>query len=228
MRTSCRDGKGNHCKGAIATAEIAAQRVSEAAETVKAANDAYWLLVGKLTMMPAAQVENADLKAAAEVISKLPWVSASEEAIEATLLLLFPFGLALFTEIGAIVGFGLIFETRASGRRTVSAAVTPHPETVSPPPAGPRLQRFPETVTRKPSATVLQLPLKPRGLLSKSETLAFVQAEITQRGSIPSQGAIAAQCGRRKGTVSRWLRDWEKSGLISRQQEGRCKVVASA
>jgi hypothetical protein len=33
--------------------------------------------VGRLGAMPAAQIENADLKAAAEVISKLPWVTAS-------------------------------------------------------------------------------------------------------------------------------------------------------
>ena len=164
-------------------------------------------------------------------MSKLPWVAASEEAIEATLLLVFPFGLALFTEIGAIVGFGLIFDNRPAGRRAVAAVATaaPGPGTVSPTPGPRKPSRFPETGTRKPSATVLQLPFKgQRKPLSKAETLAFMQAEITQRGSIPSQDAIAAQCGRRKGTVSRWLRDWERSGLVSRQQEGRCKVVASA
>ena len=118
-----------------------------------------------------------------------------------------------------------------AGRRTVATVATAAqgPGTVSPTPGPRKPPRFPETGTRKPSATVLQLPFKgQRKPLSKAETLAFVQAEITQRGSIPSQDAIAARCGRRKGTVSRWLRDWERSGLVSRQQEGRCKVVASA
>jgi CTP-dependent riboflavin kinase len=61
--------------------------------------------------------------------------------------------------------------------------------------------------------------------LSKAEALLMIQAEIAQRGSIPSQDVIANRCAVNK-SASRWLRQWERDGLISRQQDGRCKIVA--
>jgi hypothetical protein len=53
------------------------------------------------------QIANADIRAAAELISRLPYVTASVVAIEALLQLAFPFLQSLFCEIGAIVGFSI-------------------------------------------------------------------------------------------------------------------------
>jgi len=53
------------------------------------------------------QVANADIRAAAELLSKLPIVGGNLESVEATLLLVFPFLLALFCEIAAICGFAI-------------------------------------------------------------------------------------------------------------------------
>jgi hypothetical protein len=47
------------------------------------------------------------VRAAAALFARLPFVSMSASAIEALLLLVFPFLQALFCEIGAIVGFSV-------------------------------------------------------------------------------------------------------------------------
>ena len=99
--------------------------------------------------------------------------------------------------------------------------------TVAPTAPGPGSgTRLPATVAR-PSATVVTLRPQARRL-SKANALLLVQGEIARHGSIPSQDTVADRCQVNKATVSRWLRQWERDGLISRAQDGRCKVVASA
>lgn len=56
---------------------------------------------------PAEKVANADIKAAAGLISKVPYVTADAGTLEALLLLFFPFSQALFCEIAAIVGYSI-------------------------------------------------------------------------------------------------------------------------
>jgi hypothetical protein len=75
-------------------------------------------------------------------------------------------------------------------------------------------------------ATVVAFPARGRKPLIKAEALLLVKAESAQRGAIPGQYVITNCCGVDKSTVSRWLQHWERA-LISRQQDGRCKIVAS-
>ena len=206
----CGSGEGGRCISRRKTTAARRAEIEAAEATLRAA--------------PAERIVNGGTKHAAATLAIV--LPAGAETIEHALDLLSPFVKALFLEIATLVFLGIGLGHKAApavGTRTVSSAV-------SPPPGGRRSlrkpSRFPETVALKPSATVLPFTgiRKP---LTKGEALLLVQAEITQRGSIPSQDAIAERIGRRKGTVSRWLRDWERSGLVSRQQDGRCKVVAS-
>lgn len=66
------------------------------------------------------QVGNADIRAAAELLSKLPGMGGSVDSIEATLLLVFPFLLSLFCEVAAIVGFSMGLGHQVSEFREVA------------------------------------------------------------------------------------------------------------
>ncbi len=44
---------------------------------------------------------------------------------------------------------------------------------------------------------------------------------------IPSQDKLALRWGRPKGTVSKWLKEFEASGLISRKRTAKTKRIAS-
>lgn len=62
---------------------------------------------------------------------------------------------------------------------------------------------------------------------SKSEVERFVVTELALGRTIPSQQALTERFGRSKSTVSDWLKDWERRGVIpARTQAGRCKMLA--
>ena len=48
---------------------------------------------------------------------------------------------------------------------------------------------------------------------------------VSAHGAIPSQDFLAGRWRVNKGTVSRWLHDWEDRGLVHRHRDGKCKVV---
>ena len=89
----CRSGTGEKCKAKRLTAGL--RRTD------------YDIAEVKLRALPPEQTPNADVRAAAALFARLPFVSMSASAIEALLLLVFPFLQALFCEIGAIVGFSV-------------------------------------------------------------------------------------------------------------------------
>ena len=65
------------------------------------------------------------------------------------------------------------------------------------------------------------------GKASKSEVERFVVTELALGRTIPSQQALTERFGRSKSTVSDWLKDWERRGVIpARTQAGRCKMLA--
>ena len=107
VREQCRSGPGRLCKGALAAVEAAARSLEQAAAAVARADEQYWRTEGRLATVAPKRVENADIKAIAAVFAKVPWVTATAEAIEATHLLLLPIGMALFAEIGLIVALSI-------------------------------------------------------------------------------------------------------------------------
>ncbi len=76
-------------------------------------------------------------------------------------------------------------------------------------------------------------PLPPKGGNRRQvATKAAAEADVIQlvgRGQpLPEQSILAARWGCHAGTASKWLQDFERRGLISRQRVGRCKAVAAA
>jgi hypothetical protein len=60
--------------------------------------------------------------------------------------------------------------------------------------------------------------------LTKAEAL----VEFRKMREAGAQDWLAAQWGRDKSTVSRWLREWQEAGLVTRQREGRYKRALAA
>ncbi|KAB2912763.1 MAG: hypothetical protein F9K29_17975 [Hyphomicrobiaceae bacterium] len=207
----CASGEGPKCKGVTKVQDRAYSHVL--------------LLEARLSNMKAEQVENADIKHAAKVFAALPFVTAEAPAIERALLLFFPFVKAMFLEIATIVFLGIGLGRRVSGTSAV-ASETVSMETVpsGPSAGGPSKRRKPsnKAETRKPSASVLVFPVKPK---SSDVTLAYVQAELAAGRIIPSQDHLAAWAGVSKSAVSKWLLQWECNGQIARGRSGRCKVI---
>jgi len=53
-------------------------------------------------------------------------------------------------------------------------------------------------------------------------------ALLTTSGAVPEQRVLCARWQRPKPTVSRWLDDWERRGLVARQRNGRGNAVIAA
>jgi len=196
----CASGKGPKCEGRKATREERQTYVN--------------VLEAQLRMMDPARSEYPELRHAAKLFASI--VSASEQSIFDRLVLWFPFVKAIFAEIATLV-FGAI----GFGHRKPKETVLPRRETV---PQKPR-----ETVaTRKPKQSLGFLPRKPSGKpFSKDEALADLLAYVARNGSLPSQETLKARFGvASKGTISKWLADWESQGHIKRSQAGRCKSIS--
>ena len=59
-------------------------------------------------------------------------------------------------------------------------------------------------------------------------TKAQAEVEVVRlRGVVPSQDDLAVRWNVHKGTVSKWMRDFEARGLVRRQRAGHCKSVAA-
>lgn len=148
------------------------------------------------------QVANADIRAAAALIAKLPYVTMTEEAIEATLLLVQPFLLSLFCEAGAIVGY------------SIGLGPVPVRKTIQKP--------FDE----EPSANRSWSRTYNPNAWDQEAALADLLAYIAENGPVPDQEFLKERWGiRSKGTVSTWLKTWESDGLIARQWDGRSKMT---
>ena len=80
----------------------------------------------------------------------------------------------------------------------------------------------------------VRLPRRPNSVgptgerLSKLEAEQFVITELALGRSFPSQDTLVGLCGRPKQTISDWMKNWERRGLVpARTQRGRCKALAS-
>lgn len=80
-------------------------------------------------------------------------------------------------------------------------------------------------VVLEPTETDDDLPSGGQKL--KQEALADLLTLSAMGREVPSQDWLAERWGRPKGTVSKWLTDWEGRDLITRSQAGRCKAVSA-
>jgi hypothetical protein len=190
----------------------------------------------KLAGQPAEQRENGKLAKVAEIIA---YFSGHDEASVARgVALLWPFLPPTICEILTIAFLHLAFG-HGSGRRVPLRKPPVRRETVlaGDPDGGNRRRRpetvsGPATVSGNGSATVVAGPWRKPATVSntrmaKADCLAFIQGELARAGTIPSQETLAARAGVRKGTVSRWLKEWERDGFLTRTRAGRCNVIGA-
>ena len=135
---------------------------------------------------------------------------ADKARVKAAAVLLMPLAMTLFLELGTIVSFG--YASR-SGRARKPAEVVAATETrvQLPAPTDPDHNDVPFGEPK-----------------SKRECLADLLTLTALGRDIPSQEHLRERWGMaHKGTVSRWLSEWENQGLITRVQSDRCKVITS-
>jgi len=129
---------------------------------------------------------------------------ADKAQAKATLMLIEPFAYTLFFELGSIISLGYGFGRKPSSRADVVASGKVRVAT--------HRQRLPDSFqTRGTSKTVAEQDLRRR--LATGETVS-AQDELAERWQV------------NKGTVSKWVSEWERNGRIpARQTAGRCKTI---
>ena len=121
-----------------------------------------------------------------------------------------PFALPLFLELGAIV----LFLFGLSSKPKSSPVVVPTEPAIVP--------AVDFQATDVP-------PSKPNGgTVTKIEAERDLVTYLAIHKQVPSQDELAARWNLGKGTVSKWLADWEERGLIRRIQVGHHKMIESA
>lgn len=171
-------------------------------------------LEAKITALGPQRPVNAKAERMAEVAALF---GADRAQAEAMLTLLEPFLWTLFFEIGSIVSLGFAF--RPGNHRPDDQTQRREPATVGndnscPPTNGGNRT----TVAQINRATVA----------SKARAEADVIRIVARGEQLPNQDALASRWGVHKGTASKWIGDFERRGLITRERDGRNKRVAAA
>lgn len=133
-----------------------------------------------------------------------------------------PFLYALLFELAAIVAFGFGFAHRATRKPSIADSR----QTSFPPLEIGNLGK--PSPANDPAPPMPPKPGNRRPVSTKAAAEADIIELMGRRETIPSQDAFADRWGVGKGTVSKWLKDFERRGLIHRETVGRCKMVASA
>lgn len=195
----CASGSGGRCKARRQTTER--MRIEREAAEIN------------LRALPPEGRENGKLKRAADIIAFYRGVDAA--VAERGLALIWPFIPPLVCELLTIVflhlGFAGAATTVPVARKLAEPAQLPQ-ETVE-------TERRP----RKPSGGN-----RPGRGLTKEETERYVVTELALGRSLPSQDFLADKAGVGKGTVSKWMTEWEQRGLVSRTRAGKCKMIEAA
>lgn len=83
-----------------------------------------------------------------------------------------------------------------------------------------------QRVALPPTETDHDLPPS-GGQKTKQEALADLLTLSAMGHAVPSQDWLAERWDRPKGTISKWLSEWEDRDLITRSPAGRCKAVSA-
>ena len=160
-----------------------------------------------LRQLPPEGRENGKLKRAAELIAFFGRVD--QAVAERGLALTWPFIPPLVCELLTIVFLHLGFGAPGLVSRRAEALQVPV-ETL-------------ETDAR---------PTKPSGgnrrRMTKQETERWLVTELALGRSLPSQDWLPAKTGVGKGTISKWMTEWEDRGIVTRARAGKCKVIEAA
>lgn len=159
------------------------------------------VLDGEIRTLGAPAPVGAKAEKMATLIASL--TGRDKDAVKSTLVLIEPFTYALIFELAALVAFGFAF---GHGRR----ASLP-------------------VVLQPPGGSLLRPPGPGNCAHTKDQALADLLTRLASGRPFASQDEMVAEWGiKSKGTVSKWLADWEERGLVTRSQIGKCKVTSKA
>jgi hypothetical protein len=153
------------------------------------------------------QIANADVRAAAELMARLPYVTADVGAVEALLLLAFPFLQSLFCEIGAVVGFSIgLGHARRPGVASLSSAASL------------------ETVAGKLSRAGPQAATVADNAVRAANDVEAVLAALRRLGRSASNAELAALMAVSEGEASKRVKAC--GGAIVKEREGRTVAIS--
>lgn len=189
----------------------------------------------KFRVAPAEKIANADIRAAAGLISKLPYVTADAATLEALLLLFFPFMQALFCEVGAIVGYSIGLGHVRTTQRAVGHLRLPSPSVtdavtvaVTEPSVSPTV---PMTANAAPFATAASMvsPVAPVSRQPKPKRIRPTDVQLMHAaidahgGVVHSQNQLADYWQVSKGEVAKRV---DACGdFLSVRRVGRCHEI---
>lgn len=214
----CNSGSGSRCKAKRETTRVLRADLN-VAET-------------KLATQKPEQIANADLKAAAGLLTKLPYVTVDEATMESLLQLFFPFSQSLFCEIAAICGFSIGFgHSSGGGRRRqfpddiprLPAASVQDAVIITPPPVA-----TPASVSQ-PSVSVETNPETPspeylKAKKQKPTDLQIVLTALEKAGRPVSNDELAAMCSVSKGEASKRVANCGNAVVV--RKVGRCHAIS--
>jgi hypothetical protein len=141
------------------------------------------------------------------------------------LLLFMPFLTTMFFEIGIITALGYAFEHRPrSDRRALVETPADSPEVVVP-----SVRDRPDRPSGGGSPVNPRLPKPDRPSSRREEVLAAINTELALGRKFPRQSDLCDKFNVARSTMSDWLGDAEREGLIpARVKTGRCKSLVGA
>ena len=145
-----------------------------------------------------------------------------KDRVRAVAMLVAPFLTTLFLEFGSIVSFGFAFSPKRAGaaRRLPTPAETAQTSFAS---DGSEGRWFaPDPPNGSPNRGG-------GGRFTKDEAAADLVTRLALGERFGSQDELRERYGVAKSTMSDWLNEWERSGIVpARTQSGRCKSLAKA
>jgi hypothetical protein len=155
----------------------------------------------------------------AEVIAAFTGKDSSQ--VKHALMLVEPFTYSLIFELCALVSFWLEFG------HGPNRSPNSQPNRSEPIGSPNRQQKSPQKRQISPNRSEPNRPAK-RARSTKEEALASLLTDLALGRGFGSQGELAERFGRSKSTVSEWLAEWTKAGLIpKRTVRGRCKTICT-
>ncbi len=200
----CSDGNGAKCQAKRITRMVRRDEYDAAEATLR-------------TQKPEA-IANSDIRAAAELLSRLPYVTANVSALEALLQLAFPFLQSLFCEVGAIVGFAIGLGHNSKPRPSQTSVQLPETPTVATTVASQSEQ--PEVTGWVPMSVAQARELAKR---AKAEDLF---QELRSARNPLCNDELAKRLNINKGECSRRVTALKEAGLLHRQSAGRYVAIS--
>lgn len=131
---------------------------------------------------------------------------ADKARAKATLMLIEPFAYTVFFELGSIISLGYGF-----GRRCRATGL---PQKTSRTPSQP-------TIVAESNGNRRSLVATPKMVAERD-----LRARLQVGETVAAQNELAALWNVNKGTVSKWVSEWERNGFIpARRSVGRCKAI---